>query len=355
MASIAHSAPESHLPAPAGLQRTKKGPLVLLFYDGFEWRARPGAIAGSLAQARRFARFAYRSARRRQVRTGFYTAFVALRTALERHGCDVRVNDFAAAAARPDYPIGLAGYPEVLRAVQLPNPVLFGPGDFGPPSQAAGVAAEARMQLLIQPSDWFRDYYRPACGEKMVTWFAGIDTERWAPVPASAKSIDVVIYDKIRWHRERQVPNVLGRLRAHLDANGLSYRILRYGAHHQAMFADALRDARSLAFLCEHETQGLAYQEALAADVPVFAWDEGEFVDPMLRRDAPPGLAVSSVPYFDARCGRRFRSSALEAEFDAFWACRGHYRPRDYVRDTLSLERSAQAYLALYARAGARA
>ena len=339
---------------PPGLHRTGKGPLVLLFYDGFEWRARPGVIGGALAQARRFARFAYRSARRRQVRTGFYTAFVALRTALERHGCDVRVNDFATAAAMPDYPIGLAGYPEVLRAVSLPNPVIFGPGDFGTPAAAVSVAAEDRMRLLIQPSDWFRDYYRPSCGDKVVTWFAGIDLDRWAPAPPAAKTIDVLIYDKIRWHREQQVPRVLGRLRAHLEANGLSYRVLRYGEHHQGMFADGLRAARSLAFLCEHETQGLAYQEAMAADVPVFAWDEGEFVDPMLRAAAPPGLAVSAVPYFDSRCGRRFQIDGLEAQFDAFWSCRDYYRPRDYVRDTLSLERSAEAYLELYARAGAR-
>lgn len=353
VADTAIATPSPSVPA-FTLHRTDRGPLVLLFYDGFEWRARPGAIGGALAQARRFARYAYRSARRRQVRTGFYTAFLALRTALERHGCDVRVNDFATAARMPDYPIGLAGYPEVLGAVRLPNPVIFGPGDFGTPAAAVAVAADDRMRLLIQPSDWFRDYYRPSCGDKVVTWFAGIDLDRWSPAAPATKTIDVLIYDKIRWHRERQVPYLLDRLCAHLDAKGLSYQILRYGEHHQGMFADGLRAARSLAFLCEHETQGLAYQEALAADVPVFAWDEGEFVDPQLRRDAPAGLAVSSVPYFDARCGRRFRAAALETEFDRFWAGRDHYRPRDYVRDQLSLARSAEAYLELYARAGAR-
>ena len=88
--------------------------------------------------------------------------------------------------------------------------------------------------------------------------------------------------------------------------------------------------------------------------MPVFAWDEGDFVDPQLKRDAPAGLAVSSVPYFDRRCGRRFRAATLETEFNSFWSCLDHYRPRDYVRDELSLQRSATAYLALYARAGSR-
>ncbi|RYX81327.1 glycosyltransferase family 1 protein [bacterium] len=336
-----------------GLRHTSRGPLVLLFYDGYEWRARSGVIAGSLAQLRRLARYVYRSIRRKQVRTGFYTAFVALRTALERHGCDVRVNDFATAASMPDYPIGLAGYPSVLDAVRLENPVVFGPGDFGAPEAAARVAGWANMKLLIQPSDWFRDYYRPSCGDKVVTWAAGIDTMRWSEVPPTEKSLDVLIYDKIRWDRETRVSAVLDRLISHLDERNLSYRVLRYGHHHQGAFAEGLRCARSLAFLCEHETQGLAYQEALASGVPVFAWDEEEFIDPLLNRDMPSGLMVSSVPYFDARCGVRSKLDELEQRFDDFWSRLNNFQPRAYVEETLSLERSAQIYLQLYAEAGA--
>ncbi len=347
-----HALAEKRSDPAQALYHTARGPLVLLFYDGFEWHARPGVIGGALAQGHRLARYVYRSARRKQVHTGFYAAFVALRTALERRGCDVRVNDFRTAREMRGYPIGLAGYPQVIDAVSLPNPVVFGPGDFGAPAAAAAVAAHPRMRVLIQPSDWFRDYYRPVCGDKVVTWFAGIDTRRWTPARAGEKTFDVLIYDKIRWKRPLLVPALLDRLTAHLAARGISCRVLRYGEHHHAEFAAALRQARALAFLCEHETQGLAYQEALAADVPVFAWDEGILVDPHLSRHAPAGLAVSSVPYFDARCGRTFRMAALEAGFDDFWAARDCYRPRAYVEQRLSMAQSADDYLALYAWAG---
>lgn len=341
----------SHVP----LIETSKGPLVLLFYDGYEWRARSGLVGGLRAQARRVARYLYRSLRRKQVYTGFYTAFLALRTALEKHGCDVRVNDFALALRNPDYPIGIAGYPSVLSAVQLPNPIIFGPGDFGTPAEAVDVAARDQMRLLIQPSNWFRDYYRPSCGDKVVTWFAGIDTEAWADASDHPKTIDVLIYNKIRWYQDREEPAVLDRLTALLDANGLSWTVLKYGAHHRAEFATKLREARSLAFLCEHETQGLAYQEAMAMNVPVFAWDEGVFVDPILNKDAPANLAVSSVPYFDERCGMRFERDEMETRFEAFWANLSGYRPREYVEDELSMKASAEAYLKLYAAAGSRA
>jgi hypothetical protein len=328
--------------------RSSEPTLVLLFYDGFEWRARAGRLASATAQLRRLARWAWRSFRRKQVYTGFYTAFVALRESLERQGCDVRVNDFAAARARPDHPIGIAGYPSVLDAVKLPNPAIFGPGDFGTPEQAVAVAADPRMRLLIQPSDWFRDYYRPSCGEKVVTWFAGINTERWQDRSGDPKTIDVLIYDKVRWYRETRISETIERLTAHLDARGLRWRVLRYGFHHLDEFASALAASRSLAFICEHETQGLAYQEAMAANVPVFAWDEGEFVDPQLNVTAPPGLNVSSVPYFDERCGRRYRIADTEPAFDAFWADLASFRPRDYVCESLSMPRAAEAYLQLY-------
>jgi len=336
------------------LIQTPKGPLVLLFYDGFEWRARTGKIDRAKAQARRLARYLYRSARRKQVFTGFYTAFLALRKSLEREGYDVRVNDFAAARAHPDYPIGIAGYPSVLDAVRLPNPMIFGPGDFGGTREAAQVAAREQMRFLIQPSDWARDYYRASCGDKAVTWFAGIDTEAWPDSASKSKSVDVLIYDKIRWHRDREVPAILDRLTAHLDARGRSWKVLRYGAHHRNEFADWLKEARSFAFLCEHETQGLACQEAMSTNVPIFAWDEGVFVDPALNRDAEQSLQVSSVPYFDSRCGLRFRRDDLEDAFDRFWDHLPTYHPRDFVKDELSMSASARAYLELYRRAGSR-
>ena len=62
--------------------RTAKGPLVLLFYDGFERKAAPGLGGAIYSQARRFARYAWRNLRRKQVRTGFYVCFLSLKRSL---------------------------------------------------------------------------------------------------------------------------------------------------------------------------------------------------------------------------------------------------------------------------------
>jgi glycosyltransferase involved in cell wall biosynthesis len=101
-------------------------------------------------------------------------------------------------------------------------------------------------------------------------------------------------------------------------------------------------------FLCEHETQGIACQEAMASNVPVLAWDEGVLVDPMFRKFAPDDFRVTSVPYFDDRCGERFTLPNFEIAFSKFWNNLDGYSPRQYVLERLSLEKCAQAYLAAY-------
>lgn len=330
------------------LEHGRKGPLVLLFYDGFERQARAGLIGGIKSDLRGRARAMYRRMRGKQVNTGFYVAFLSLWNSLRQIGCDVRVNDFEAAARRPGYPIGIAGYPSVFDHVRLPNPTIFGPGDPGYPDAAARVAQRDELRLIIQPSQWFVDYYRPFCGDKMIRWPVGIDTDNIADASAAEKTIDVVVYDKIRWNYDTVRSHVLDPLLRVLDHRKLSYMVLRYGSHTQADFFSKLRSSRSFAFICEHETQGLACEEAMAMNLPVFAWEEGVLVDPLQRRFAADDLVVSAVPYFDERCGVRFKADNLEASFDDFWQRLATFNPRRYIVDTLGMDRSARDYLTYY-------
>jgi glycosyltransferase involved in cell wall biosynthesis len=103
-------------------------------------------------------------------------------------------------------------------------------------------------------------------------------------------------------------------------------------------------------FLCEHETQGLAYQQALSCDVPVLAWDPGAWLDPWRYRYGEGYVPATSVPYFDERCGMTF--SALQQFRDALAPFLdrlrgGRFRARDYVLENLTLEASARKYIEL--------
>ena len=324
---------------------------VLLFYDGYEIKAREGRGAALYHAARSRARFLWGRVRGKHNKSGFYVAFEGLRDALRTAGHTVRINDFRAARRNPAYPIGVAGYPSVLDQVRLPNPMIFGPGDPGYPDTAADLAAQPNCRRIIQPCDWFVEYYRPYCGDKMLRCPIGLDLTELEDTSGYEKTVDVLIYDKIRWYRDTLVDAVRDRLIRHLDAAGLTHRTLVYGHHTKSSYFDHLRQARAMAFLCEHETQGLACEEALAMGVPVFAWEEGKLVDPLQIPFAKPDLTVSSVPYFDDRCGSVFTLTEMEPAFDRFWAQRASFRPRDYIAEALPPQGTSDIFVAAYREA----
>ncbi len=325
-----------------------RGPLVLLFYDGFERTLRRGFFRRTAAEARRLARFTYRTITRKQVRTGFYTQFLNLCESLEKQGCDVRINDYEMAFKNPNYPIGVAGYPSVIGKFPPKNPVLFVPGDFGMPNEIEELAATANFGSLICFCEWIGRIYRQSTSGRITQWYAGINTDTWSDQSLSKKNIDCLIYDKIRWQRELRVPQIVASLRAHLELKGLSYRVLRYGEHAQADFKACVSNARSMIFLCEHETQGLAYQEAMSANVPVLAWDEGTLMDVSLQPFRPEGVRVSAVPYFSDECGATFSACNIIESFEEFWNKLENYRPRQFVLRELSGKKSAEIYLSAY-------
>lgn len=329
-----------------------RGRRVDLFYHGYELPALDRRLGQMQSRLYLAARTAYRGLRRRQPYTGFYTAFRNLRRALEEAGADVHVNDFAHARRKPGQPIGIAGHAGVYERVQLPNPAVFGPGWVPPPEDLETLAPNTNIQVFTQPSDWPCEILRPALGERVQPMFAPVSLADWPDLTGAAKTHDVVIYDKIHWDRDEMVPRILHRLQRHLAARNLSHVVLRYGDHHLADYKAALTGGRALVFLSAHETQGLASQEAMASGLPVFAWDEGRLIAHEVK-NVPVGLDVSSVPYFDERCGMTFTEPQIEARFDRFWDALGSYAPREFVTDTLSPARAAAIYLDLLDRAAA--
>ncbi len=329
-----------------------RSPPVYLFFDGYDLKAVDGPFGQIRSRTRAALRYGYRTAKRTQPYTGFYTAFRNLARSLRQVGCDVRVNDFAGARAEPARPIGLAGFPSVFEAVRLDNPALFGPGEVPPPAAIEAILAQANIRIATQPSSWACRIYEQRLGDRIQPLFVGIDTEAWPDLSSGAKDLDVLVYDKIRWNRDERRADLLEPFLAMLARRSLSVEVLRYGHHHLGQFRRGLRRARALAFLTEHETQGLAYQEAMSSGVPVLAWNEGMLVDPLILAIKPPGLVVSSVPYFDDRCGVTFRTAEMEERFELFWSGLSRFRPRDYILDTLSLRHGARRYLDLLARVG---
>lgn len=325
--------------------------VVLLFYEDFD---RDRLVRGDRHLVR-VARSLRDAARRRQKTTGFRVAYEALARALRADGWVVVENDYALARANPSYPIGVAGYTHILDRWSLPNPVVLGPGLFDHPKLRPDLMKDPRFVRYIVPCQWMMDLFAKTYGDRCGVWFAGLDMSEWPDLSSGPKDLDFIVYDKIRWDIEPMRARLRAPIEAELDRRGLSWERLVYKHYDHAQYRALLRRARGLIFLCEHETQGLAYQEALTANVPVLAWDSGVWHDPLRFDFGDDVVPASSVPYFrDGVTGERFRdASDFGAALDRFVAParRASFTPRRYVEENLALSVSARAYLDLYREA----
>ncbi len=288
----------------------------------------------------------------RRTASGFQVAFEALERSLTEAGWRVELNNWQLAAANPTYPVGIAGYPRVLDHWTLPNPAVLGPGLVDHPTQRVDLATDPRVRAFTVPSAWMQTLFGSVYGDRVKVWFAGIDTERWAPDPLVERTLDVVLYVKLHWDEADREADLVRPILAELEARGLRYEKLGYGAYTPDSYRALLNRAKAMIFLSEHETQGIAYQQALSMDVPVLAWDQGTWLDPVgTQYPMPDNLVVSSVPYFSEACGVRFSGAdEFVSALDTFQERQrsDSFAPRNYVVEHLSFARSASCYAALY-------
>jgi glycosyltransferase involved in cell wall biosynthesis len=214
---------------------------------------------------------------------------------------------------------------------------------------------DSRFRSYLMFCNWMRDMFATGYDSEMLRlWFGGIDLSEWPDAKHLTKSIDVLVYDKIRWNRDTFVPNLLQPILDELSRRGLRFHVLEYGRYTHPRYRALLKRSRSMIFLCEHETQGMAYQESLASDVPVLAWDQGYWLDPNRHRWESGPVAATSVPYFSDQCGERFKGlHDLGPALDRFMSRLASYSPRRYVSQHLSLTKSAELYLQAYHDAAA--
>jgi hypothetical protein len=277
--------------------------------------------------------------------------FLNLRKGLDLLGVPYRVNDFRHALRNPEELACIVGKPCVLEVIPWKNPILFGAAIYSHPVDDPRLLERLPIRKILVPGPWMREMCRPAWGKAVEAWPVGIDSELWRPAPTTSKSVDVLLYDKVRWNREQREVELIAPIRARLRREGRSVAEIRYGRYREEEFRSLLAKARSMLFLCESETQGIAYQQALSSGVPIFAWDEGgAWADPAYYPEKVVFSPVSSVPYWDRRCGVKFTDlGEFESRWSAFWGgvAREEFSPRDYVLDHLTLDKCTGDYVAI--------
>lgn len=280
---------------------------------------------------------------------GIEMVFLNLCKGLDAAGIPYEVN-LPFDQLRPSDRVGVLGRGRhSLEGYNQPNPIVAGIGLMTHPSQWPDLCDEYPVVRYLQHSEWANDMYRPYFGDDTCeVWPVGIDTKEWCPATSVQKSTDILIYDKIRWNREDLVPQFIGPIKQKLDELDVRTETIRYGSYTPDEYRGALKRSRSMLFLVEHESQGLACQEALSSNVPIFAWDPGQCLDPNRFAWGTPHIPASSVPYWDKRCGMTFSDlDDFERNVVKFWrrVNERQFSPREYILETLTLERCARKFV----------
>lgn len=280
--------------------------------------------------------------------------FLNLRTGLDRLGVPYRVNDYGYARRHPHELACIIGKPFLLDKIRWENPILFGAAVHSHPIDDPDLLRRLPVKKILIPGPWMKEMCSPYWGAALEVWPVGIDTDTWLPAQSEQKSIDVLLYDKVRWEHEGFESSLIEPIRELLRRDGRSFVEMRYGFYLEEEFLAALSRCRAMIFLCEHETQGIAYQQALSCGVPILAWDRGgPWQDPAYFPEKVVFEPVTSVPYWNEGCGRRFTTAAdFPEEWREFWkqTQAGSYRPRDYILENLTLEKCAQTYVEIAER-----
>ncbi len=280
---------------------------------------------------------------------GIDKVFINLRLGLDRLGIPYEVN-LPYKRLLPDDLLGVLGRGRhSLDGYSRKQPLVAGIGLMTHPSEWPTLFDDFPVACYLQHSAWTEALYRRAFGNRCAIWPVGIDTEGWKPASAGAgKDVDFLIYDKIHWERPKLERSLLAPIRESLDRLGRSHMTLRYGAYEPRAYRAALGRCRAAIFLSAHESQGIAYQEALASGVPILAWDPGFSQDPERFRWGEPVIPATSVPYFDERCGRTFVDGpAFEGTLSLFLEAlrSGAYSPRDFILENLTVEKCSQRFV----------
>jgi glycosyltransferase involved in cell wall biosynthesis len=286
---------------------------------------------------------------------GAMRVFLNLKAGLDRLGVPYRVNNYRHLGFNPEDLACLVGKPHLLGRFPKQTPLLFGTSIYNHPIDDAFLPKRHLVRQVLVPSQWVKEMFSKVWPGLVTIWPVGIDTERWKPAPESVKDVDVLLYDKIFRDREDYEDTLIKPVVAELRRQGLVIEYLRYGSYVEWELLALSRRVHSMIYLSRHETQGIALEQMLSSGVPVLAWDPGgdwQNLEYLLRgvRFAP----VTSVPYWDDRCGMKFTGAAdFAPAFAQFWkdVKTDAYAPREMILErNLTLEGAAEAYVDLVAK-----
>ncbi len=288
-----------------------------------------------------------RIVRGKVVPSGQFLVYHNLIRGLDQLKIPYRINDYRYINDHPEEIACIIGKDEALFDREWENPIVFGAAMGINPVRNPDILEEFPIKKLVVPCKWLKQMFSPYGEDNIAVWPVGIDTDTWKPV-IKEKKIDFLIYNKIRWDKEQMDKDLVEPIKEVLKSKQLSFTELKYGSYKPKDLMREVAQCRCAIFLCEHETQGIAYQQILSSGLPILAWDRaGYWQDPNWYPDKIKFSPVSSVPYWNNACGVKFTSAgnfSIRLNEFIMRAAENSFKPRDYILNNLTLAKCAQKY-----------
>ena len=229
------------------------------------------------------------------------------------------------------------------------KPAVVGPNLFVTPRDFPFFLPRLTNYLYLHPSNWtaelWKKYKFDQCELKV--WPVGIDWEEFnysAPVERNK----VLLYFK---NRE---PELKEKAIRELKNQGFKINLIEYGSYDEETYKSVLRQSFFGVWIGTTESQGIALQEALAANVPLIVLNSRNILDHHRREkyDLPKILSefqATSVPYFDGTCGIVLNDlSELPGAITELNNNYNRFAPREFIKKNLSLEQSAAQLVSFF-------
>lgn len=206
-----------------------------------------------------------------------------------------------------------------------PNLVVF-------PSQARDLMTSPLVDTCIVPSKWVEDVYSNDCPEllgRCRSWPAGVDIAYWAPQAHSRQARRILIYVK-------QSENSVGPIDPYvriLKLRNFTVDVIHYGSFLHDEYRSAVQKCDLMVGFVSGESQGIAWAEAWAADVPTLLWFQPT------KQYAGRTLIASTAPYLGAKTGAFFSDiSGFVEQLEKWESGQAQYSPRQWVLENMSDE-----------------
>jgi hypothetical protein len=138
-------------------------------------------------------------------------------------------------------------------------------------------------------------------------------------------------------------PDLGNRVLGFLQTKNIEYHLIQYGSYNDGDFKNKLQNTKFVIWIGSHESQGFAFQETLASNVPILLWDvrsmHDEYSNGYPYRGYRPPLLATTANVWSPECGIKiFEENELESAFNEMNSKIESFSPRKVIEANVSLK-----------------